>query len=216
MGLETGNYPSDLVSSNPLGTDDKSQGDDHIRLIKNVIKTTFPNIDGAVTSTQDELNDIADTTMFFQSGMIIMWSGTLANIPTGFNICDGTNGTPNLVGRFIVGSATDVGGSYDIGDVGGTDSNTHAHSGSIAGHTLTESQIPSHRHTSGVARSEGFYGVTSPGGSVNRATGTTAETKSPLTSYTGGGGSHNHGLTVDNTTLDNRPPYFALAYIMKS
>lgn len=56
MGLESATYISDLVATNPLGTDLKSQGDDHIRLIKSAIKATFPNVSGAVTATHGELN----------------------------------------------------------------------------------------------------------------------------------------------------------------
>jgi hypothetical protein len=56
MGLESGTYISDLVATNPLGTDPKSQGDDHLRLIKSTIKTTFPNVTGAVTMTHAQLN----------------------------------------------------------------------------------------------------------------------------------------------------------------
>lgn len=58
MGLETGTYISDLVESNPTATDPKSQGDDHLRLIKSALKATFPNLTGAVTVTQDDINDI--------------------------------------------------------------------------------------------------------------------------------------------------------------
>lgn len=47
MGLETGTYVSDLVTSNPLGPDTRSQGDDHLRLIKSVLQATFPNADKA-------------------------------------------------------------------------------------------------------------------------------------------------------------------------
>lgn len=56
MGLETGTYINSLVSTNPLGSDQKSQGDDHIRLLKSTIKATFPNITGAMTATHTELN----------------------------------------------------------------------------------------------------------------------------------------------------------------
>ena len=43
MGLETGTYISDLVASNPAGTDGQSQGDDHLRLLKSVLQACFPN-----------------------------------------------------------------------------------------------------------------------------------------------------------------------------
>ena len=49
-------YIDDLVATNPAAGDNVSEGDDHIRGIKNVLKTTFPNIDGAVNTTEDELN----------------------------------------------------------------------------------------------------------------------------------------------------------------
>ena len=56
MGLETGTYIDSLNSSNPTAGDAVSEGDDHLRLIKSTIKATFPNLSGAVTSTQAELN----------------------------------------------------------------------------------------------------------------------------------------------------------------
>ena len=48
MGLESATFISDLNSSNPTSTDVLSQADDHLRLIKSAIKTTFPNISGAI------------------------------------------------------------------------------------------------------------------------------------------------------------------------
>ena len=42
MGIETGNFISNLNSSNPLSSDNVSEGDDHLRLLKNVLKKTFP------------------------------------------------------------------------------------------------------------------------------------------------------------------------------
>lgn len=56
MALEVGTYISDLVVTNPTGGDSKSQGDDHLRLIKSTIKATFPNITGAVTATHTDIN----------------------------------------------------------------------------------------------------------------------------------------------------------------
>lgn len=58
MALETGTYISDLNSSNPVATDGIAQADDHIRLVKSTIKATLPNITGAITGTQDELNTL--------------------------------------------------------------------------------------------------------------------------------------------------------------
>jgi hypothetical protein len=56
MALESTTYIDGLVTTNPTGTDARSQGDDHIRLLKSSIKNTLPNITGAVTATQAELN----------------------------------------------------------------------------------------------------------------------------------------------------------------
>lgn len=49
MALESATYINQLVASNPLGTDDVSQGDDHLRLIKEVLQSSFPTINGALT-----------------------------------------------------------------------------------------------------------------------------------------------------------------------
>ena len=65
------------------------------------------------------------------SGIITMWSGAIADIPLGWALCDGSNGTPDLRDRFIVGA----GGSYNVGDTGGANSVT-----------LDISQIPLHGH----------------------------------------------------------------------
>ena len=63
MALESGTYISDLVNSNPASTDQKSKGDDHIRLIKSTLKATFPSINGAVTATQAEINKLVGATI---------------------------------------------------------------------------------------------------------------------------------------------------------
>ena len=56
MALESTTYINGLVATNPTGTDPRSQGDDHIRLVKSAVGATFPNITGAVTATHTELN----------------------------------------------------------------------------------------------------------------------------------------------------------------
>lgn len=62
MGLETATYIHELNTSNPVGGDLISAGDDHIRLLKSTIKATFPNISGAVTATHTELSRVAGVT----------------------------------------------------------------------------------------------------------------------------------------------------------
>ena len=56
MALESTTYIDGLVITNPTGTDPRSQGDDHIRLVKSTIRSTFPNVSGAMTATHTELN----------------------------------------------------------------------------------------------------------------------------------------------------------------
>ncbi len=56
MALETGTYINSLNAANPAATDGLSQADDHLRLIKSTIKATLPNLDAAVTATEDDLN----------------------------------------------------------------------------------------------------------------------------------------------------------------
>lgn len=60
MALETGTFISDLVPTNPVGSDPLAFADDHLRLLKGTIKNTFPNISGAVTKTHTEINTAVD------------------------------------------------------------------------------------------------------------------------------------------------------------
>jgi len=72
----------------------------------------------AVIATYDNLYGIIGTTPNVNavpSGGIIMWSGSIGSIPTGYYICDGTNGTPDLRDRFVVGA----GNTYAVGNTGG-------------------------------------------------------------------------------------------------
>ena len=68
MPLESGTFISDLVAANPPGTDGLAQTDDHLRLLKNVLKTTFPNLNGAVSATDEQLSLIGSDTLEFADG----------------------------------------------------------------------------------------------------------------------------------------------------
>jgi len=63
MGLETATYVNQLNSLNPAATDGLAQADDHLRLIKNTLKGTFPNLDSAVTATPAQLNALSGTSI---------------------------------------------------------------------------------------------------------------------------------------------------------
>lgn len=134
------------------------------------------------------------TTTEVPRGIVTMWSGAIANIPPGWHICDGNAGTPNLSSRFVIHADADSGGTYDVGDTGGSTT-----SGS---HTLAESEIPGHDHDIVV-----HYGSqASPGLVAGNETDVTGTDTGSVQS-TGGGGGHTHPDIV--------PPYYALAYIMK-
>jgi len=68
------------------------------------------------------------------SGAILIWSGSVANIPTGYVLCNGSNSTPDLRNRFVVGAGT--GSNYTISDTGGSNTTT-----------LTTGHLPSHSHS---------------------------------------------------------------------
>ena len=124
----------------------------------------------------------------FVTGMIILWSGAANAIPTGFVLCDGNNNTPNLSGRFVVGYDASN-NDYDVNDTGGSESVT-----------LTVNQIPAHTHTyidQYVAIDNGYR----PWPASNND----CAARNINSGSTGGGQSH-----------ENRPPYYALCYIMKT
>jgi microcystin-dependent protein len=154
-------------------------------------------------------------------GGIIMWSGTIATIPTGWSLCNGTNGTPNLQDRFIVGA----GSGYAVAATGGANSvaltinemPSHSHGGT------TGNDSPNHTHNlnSGFDQyyviNDGNFGGTGPDGSF-RAEGPDQPQDARWYSNTGGvNNNHQHGITAEgqNGAHENRPPYYALAFIMR-
>jgi microcystin-dependent protein len=126
-------------------------------------------------------------------GMISMWSGDVTKIPLGWALCDGTNGTPDLRGRFIL--------SHGKGD--GLTERKITEKGGEENVTLSIEQIPSHRHNFGRDYWDGnltrYKGVDL--GNINNQY---SNDLSGETSFTGGGKPHN-----------NMPPFYVLAYIMK-
>jgi hypothetical protein len=67
MPIESATYISDLNASNPLGTDQRSTVDDHLRLVKSTVKATWPNVSAAVTPTHTELNYVDGVTSAIQT-----------------------------------------------------------------------------------------------------------------------------------------------------
>lgn len=141
-------------------------------------------------------------------GGIIMWSGAVNAIPDGWALCNGqtANGhpTPNLTDRFVVGA----GSNYSVGASGGNSSVT-----------LTENQMPSHNHDF----QDAYYIESFSNGSVVGGGGLIYAGSSGITG-SGDSDGNNHYFyyrpaTTQNTgggkSFDNRPPFYALAYIMR-
>jgi microcystin-dependent protein len=131
-------------------------------------------------------------------GAIIMWCGTTA--PSGWAMCDGTNGTPDLTGRFIVGingKNSDNLTTLNIGDMGGEEF-----------HQLTVPEMPSHAHSYGALSND-----SSNNGLGGIANGCTVNNTSEMYGTTSVGGDPTNNFVT--LTHNNMPPFYALAYIMK-
>lgn len=152
-------------------------------------------------------------------GIITMWSGAVNAVPSGWHLCDGTNGTPDLRDRFIVAA----GNSYSSGHIGGSptytptitvnDSDTGVQ---VGYHTLTEAEIPSHSH-----RMQNMHYQGNPDNWDAEST-VLSGGNDLWSGATGGGQGHNHPITDNGhahtayaSAIDSRPPYYALAFIMK-
>ena len=150
----------------------------------------------------------------FVTGMIILWSGASDAIPSGFVLCNGSNSTPDLRGRFVVGYA-DNDSDYDVNDTGGSKDNT-----------LSTSQLPSHNHSASSSVSDpghahsyiDQYVVINAGYRPWPANNNDCQQRNINT------GSQTTGISVSTTigntgsgsAIENRPPYYALCYIMKT
>lgn len=137
-----------------------------------------------------------------------LYSGAIANIPTGWQLCDGTNGTPDLRGRFIVG--------YHPTD---TDYNAIGKTGGEKTHTLTVNEMPNHNH-GGFTSHAGSHTHTmtfqSGGSSGGGGTDLQPGANNNETKTTSSSGNHNHTISGEGggAAHENRPPYYTLAYII--
>lgn len=186
-------------------------------------------------------------------GTIVMWSGSTETIPTGWRLCDGAEGTPDLRGRFVVAAGEDpvntTGGSNNV-TLTVAQMPSHAHTASTAGsHTHTASEAGTHTHTMNSAGSHDhdvdqltLYRMSGDSdGGVNRFDQGSGDIRQvikwPPTGTTDWGGAHTHTIqsagahshtiqaagnhthaiqsTGGSQPFDNRPAYYALAYIMR-
>lgn len=145
-------------------------------------------------------------------GTIVMWSGELASIPTGWALCDGTNGTPDLRSRFIFG-AGDGAGMYEPLQTGGNASHVHSASAEV-----TVQVAGAHHHlVNGIwaDKVQATLTLNSTGGIVVQGLG--AGWARTATSNGTVVGDHTHPATATVTVnpASNMPPFMALAFIMK-
>lgn len=213
---------------------------------------TSVTVSGTVTATEF-VGGFSTGAGPLESGVIVIWAGSEASIPSGFVLCNGSNGTPDLRSRFVIGA----GSTYSVGDTGGANtisslpSHTHTFSGTTASdgshtHATNLGTEGNHTHNSTVSNTGAHTHTTSgptartPGGSDG--VGLTGANTGSANSGAGGthshsyssnsGGSHNHTLTLTtagahthtisgttgsagSATVDVRPPYYALCFIMK-
>jgi hypothetical protein len=158
---------------------------------------------GVTLQTLDNLYPILQTSSATASpipaGLITMWSGSIGSIPSGWALCNGSNGTPDLRDRFVVAA----GSAYSVAQTGGTADAivvTHTHSITDPGHTHSGTYFDGAPQPSGAGPT-----VTSP-------TQFTASVSIP-TALTGITATNSSGTSG---TGANIPPYYALAYIMKT
>jgi microcystin-dependent protein len=164
-----------------------------------------------VTATAVQLNAASA----FPAGGIIIWSGSAAAIPSGWLLCDGTNSTPNLRDRFVVGAGT----TYAVAATGGA-----------ATVTLATNNLPAHTHTvninTGAMSANASHSHELPfstvlaGTASHEASGLSNGAANVSSSSTNTDHTHNvngnTGSIGSGTAVAILPPYYALCYIMKS
>ena len=188
----------------------------------------IPNLAASKITSGTIADARLSSSSLFVTGMIMLWSGAANAIPSGWVLCNGSNGTPNLQDKFVVGA----GSGYSVGNTGGA-----------ASVTLTTAQLPSHSHTtnnhrhsfSGSGSSSHSHDIASATGHTgynildrNRGTDpwtsnyntTSVDTESATVSISISGNTGYSNPSTNNTgsgnSHENRPPYYALCYIMKT
>lgn len=209
-----------------------------------IIQVTVNQQAEAITKSQTDISNLVTTIANFSAipiGCIVMWGGSVASIPSGWRLCDGTNNTPDLRDRFVIGARSDSTSSATT-FVTGADTKSGGFKDSVVvnhGHTATSSAVSSGSLTSDTDAWSGtltsgdasLYGT---GVFSNSGSGQTfndnfySETNNENRSVTiSRSRSHTHTPTISTNvtttvvatgetgTNRNLPPYYALAYIMK-
>jgi microcystin-dependent protein len=197
------------ANANPivLGTDGRPSSEIWLTYGYNY-KFILKTADDTTIQTYDNLYGIIGTQpasgATIPAGLIAMWSGSIGAIPSGWYLCDGSNGTPNLTDRFIVGA----GSTYAVNATGGattatlTTNNLPAHT-----HVATVTD-PGHAHTFTIYNNAGATGAQNIGANGAAATPSTSTVTTDI--------SVTNASTGSGTSFSILPTYYALAYIQKS
>lgn len=152
----------------------------------------------AITYVDEEIKKIAAYNV--PRGAIVMWSGSVTQLPTGWVLCNGLNGSPNLQGKFIVGYNPNDPEYNGIGNTGGSDYVT-----------LGIDQMPAHNHIDSLQtldpdRVFNHFSYRTLDGGVEMLRGKWQHDRMYQGYTSTSGGSQPH---------ENRPPYYVLAFIIK-
>ena len=167
--------------------------------VNNTQINTKQYVDSQINSLNTTINVVVKDSSI-PKGAIIMWSGSITTIPSGWTLCNGANGTPDLRNRFVIGS----GSAYPVGTTGGS----------------KDAIVVEHTHT-GIAATAGSHthGSTTPSDFTYGGDGWNKAVKYDSRGNTNSSGEHTHPLTINQAgssgTNANLPPYYALAFIMK-
>jgi hypothetical protein len=190
--------------------------------IRKVLELVEKELDYVRGKVPDLVLEGGRYTIEVPKGAIVMWSGKLSDVPRGWRLCDGTNGTPNLLDRFIMS----VGADEDPGATGGSNTHTHtdhsytpsgtnsapaftgtpatlAHAGGAVANNVITTTVQSGAGASVAAANHG-HGFTQPDDHNYTPAGSV---EAPV--FTG------NAATLTHSTENNVPVYFKLAFIMK-
>jgi hypothetical protein len=187
-----------IANSNPIILNSAGRCDNEIWMqVGYSYKFILQTSTGVTLQTLDNLYPILQNSTgsgaTIPTGLIAIWSGATGSIPAGWTLCNGSNGTPDLRNSFIIGA----GSTYAVGATGGSaDSIVVSHT-----HAITD---PGHLHAYATGSAAGS-GVPGPDGGVVGTNNTNTNTTGISINTAGVSG-----------TNANLPPYYALAFIMKT
>jgi len=172
---------------------------------------------GVTASASDDSTKFATTAFvrdIIPSGVIVMWSGSVATIPSGWYLCNGSNSTPDLRNKFIIAANADDGGSAKTSITGSATQSGGSKDAIVVSHTHTATSTvtdPTHQHISYGTAGGGY-----PTGVLGPSSGNSNGNYSTVAASTGISVSTSISTEGSSGTNANLPPYYALAYIMKA